>query len=176
MATTLKIEVLADKLEARIQQLQAKAANTTPVFETIGRVLRNRIRLGFRARRSPFGAPWAPLTSRAGQPLVNTRRLLRSVVSRAGKDFVEVGTNLKVPGGAASLGAVHQFGADIKPKTAKFLAFRIGGRLVLTKQVKIPARPFMPLTPAGQLNLPPAWSKGILVELGKHLGFGKVTA
>jgi phage gpG-like protein len=176
MATTFKIEVLADKVEAQVKNLQRKSQDTTKVFQTIGRVLVNRIRLGFRASRSPKGVPWAPLTSRIGQPLMDKRRLLRSILPKAGNGFVEVGTNLKVPGGGASLGAVHQFGAEIKPKKAKFLAFRIGGRLVLAKQVTIPARPFMPLNPAGQIDLPPAWSQGILRELGNYFGFGKVLA
>jgi len=172
MATQIKVEVLADKVEARIQQLQAKAADTSRVFATIGRVLVNRIRLGFAQGRSPKGAPWAPLKSRLGQPLLDKGRLRRSISSRAGNGFVEVGTNLRVGNGSASLGAVHQFGATVTPKKAKLLAFRIQGRLVFAKKVEIPARPFMPMTPAGQIDMPPAWSKGILQELAKHLGLG----
>lgn len=165
MATQFKIEVLADKVEARIKNLQAKSANTKPVFETIGRVLKNRIRLGFQAGRSPWGIPWAPLKTRMGQPLIDTSRLRSSITSRVGNGFVEVGTNLKYA-------RTHQFGATIKPKTAPRLVFKVGNRLVFAKQVTISARPFMPVDAAGNINLPPAWSQGILKELGNYFGLG----
>lgn len=50
---------------------------------------------------------------------------------------------------------IHQFGGVIVPKAKKALKFKIGGQWVTRKRVVIPARPFFPITPAGQLT-PPA--------------------
>lgn len=166
----IKIEVLAGEVQARLNKLQAAAADMRPAYSAVGKTLIDRIRLGFRGTRGPWGAQWAPLTSRNGRALRNTGRMLKSIVDRVDAQGVTVGTNLKVPGGSASLPAVHQFGATIVPRTAQFLAFRIGGRLVLAKQVTIPARPFMPLRQSGQLDLPPLWAKGVLRNLAEHLG------
>lgn len=165
MASGIRVDVLTEKLEAELKAMQAKAQDATPAFSTIGRVLSNRIRMGFATSRNPWGAPWLPLKTRLGQPLRNTGLLARSITSKPGKDFVEVGTN--------RVGArTHQFGAIIKPVKAKGLRFKIGDRYVFAKQVTIPARPFMPLNRAGNLDLPAAWAKGMLQALAKHLGVG----
>lgn len=168
----IKIDVLAGAVQARLNKLQASAADMRPAYSAIGKTLIDRIRLGFRGTRSPWGGQWAPLRSRSGQALRNTGRMLRSIVDRVDGQGVTVGTNLRVPGGSASLPAVHQYGATIVPRTAQFLTFRINGRFVAVKQVTIPARPFMPLRKGGQLDLPPAWAKGVLRNLADHLGIG----
>ena len=41
-----------------------------------------------------------------------------------------------------------------------------------TQKVVVPARPFMPLNRAGNVDLPPEWSIGILKELAKHFKLG----
>ena len=38
---------------------------------------------------------------------------------------------------------IHEFGGTIVPRRAKYLTFRVDGRLVRTKKVTIPARPYM---------------------------------
>ena len=47
--------------------------------------------------------------------------------------------------------AIQQLGGVIKAKGKKPLVFTIGGRTLFARQVKIPARPFFPFTPDGQL-------------------------
>lgn len=42
--------------------------------------------------------------------------------------------------------AIHQFGGTIRPKTARRLRFRMGGRLVAAMSVHIPARPYLGLS------------------------------
>ena len=44
--------------------------------------------------------------------------------------------------------AIHEFGGIITPKRAKFLRFVIGNKVIYTKYVKMPARPYM--RPASQ--------------------------
>lgn len=58
-----------------------------------------------------------------------------SITFRTGPDQVAVGTN-KV------YGAVHQFGATIRPK-GRALVFNLGGRKVFARSVTIPARPYL---------------------------------
>ncbi len=185
MATLVKVEVLQDKLQARLSGLRSKIADMTPAYATIGRVLVNRIRICFRNSASPWGGAWAPLRYRKGKALVDTGRLRRSILYRASKDGVEVGTNVKYA-------RFHQFGAKLKArdqvlafgKKGKFQSKAKSRKALVVVNVAfarigegyIPARPFMPVTPAGELNLPPAWGLGVLRELGNHFGFGPVAA
>jgi phage gpG-like protein len=141
-------------------------------LEAFARVLRTRIQLGFRQGKSPKGTSWAPLKVRkGGQPLRNTGRLYGSIqVRRDGAGGIVVGSNLKIPGSGNSLGAVHQFGMTIKPKTKPFLVFPgMGKALIFARQVTIPARPFMPLDAAGAVALPPSWEKSALSAMAKAL-------
>lgn len=43
----------------------------------------------------------------------------------------------------AKYAAIHEFGGDIYPKKAKALRFKVGDQWVVTKHVKMPARPFV---------------------------------
>jgi phage virion morphogenesis protein len=138
---------------AKLAALQAATSDMRPVYETIGRVLVNRIRLGFKLGVDPWAAPWAALKIRQGQPLRDTGRLQRSITSQPDAQGVTVGTSLRYA-------PVHQFGATITPKKAKRLVFPgPGGKLIFAKKAVIPARPFLPLR-RGQaaVALPPAWS------------------
>lgn len=102
----------------------------------------------------------------AGKPLIDTGRLRSSITYQADKDGVDVGTSLRQA-------KLQHFGGKILPKNAQLLAFPgPGGGIVFSKGTVIPARPFMPINPQGQLALPPSWSKGILGELAKHLELG----
>jgi phage gpG-like protein len=51
--------------------------------------------------------------------------------------------NVLVIGTNKIYAAIHNFGGVIKPKKGKALAFKIGGKTVFAKQVKIPQREFM---------------------------------
>lgn len=139
--------------KAKLAALAAATSDMRPVYETIGRVLTNRIRLGFKLGIDPWGSPWAKLKLRQGQPLRDTGRLQRSITAQPDAQGVTVGTNLLYA-------PVHQFGATIAPKKAKRLVFPgPGGKLIFAKKVTIPARPFMPLRRGGSaVVLPPAWS------------------
>jgi phage gpG-like protein len=115
----------------------------------------------FARGHDPYGKSWAPLTSRAGKPLLDTGSHLRSTLAPK-----------VTPGGfvisTAFPGApVHQYGAVIRAK-GKALAFRAGGvrprghgrgrtgGQVFARSVTIPRRQFMP---EGELG--PFWTKAI---------------
>lgn len=172
MPFTLQVD---DKeLEQKIQELIDQAGTMKPVFQTIGRKVGNRIRLGFRSGTSPTGERWKPLRFRNGQPLRDTGVLQASITSSATDDYVDIGTNTKY-------GFVHQFGLKItaKPgqpgqnsigprKGAKRMVFPGPFGLVFAKSVTIPARPFLPLNQSGQIDLPEKMQQDVLTAIRKH--------
>ena len=149
---TIDVQVTDAGASRKLQELIDKGADLTPVYATIGRVLVNRIRLGFKMGTSPYGNAWAKLKIRRGEPLRDTGRLQRSITARADASGVVIGTNLKQA-------PVHQFGATISAKPGRRLVFPgPGGRLIFAKRVTIPARPFMPLVSRNKVDLPPDWA------------------
>lgn len=99
----------------------------------------------------PTGAAWAGLhpayamIKRGPGILRESRMLQRSITSAVNGNSVIVGSN-------RVYAAVHQFGATIRPKNGKRLAFRLGrvgprggksSGMVFAKSVTIPARPYL---------------------------------
>ena len=151
------------KATAKLKLLQSAIDNPQPVYATVGRVLVNRIRLCFKLGIDPWGSPWLALKFRKGQPLRDTGRMNRSIVSKVDATGVTVGTNL-------IYAPVHQFGATIVPKNKPRLVFPgPNGKLIFAKKVVIPARPFMPLRRgADSVQLPPDWSARVTAALKAH--------
>lgn len=62
---------------------------------------------------------------------------MNSKVYKQGRGVVGIiGSNVKYA-------RIHEFGGTIVPKNGPFLVFRIGDRVIKTKKVTIPARPYM---------------------------------
>jgi phage gpG-like protein len=118
----------------------------------------------FAESKDPYGNAWPPLKIRQGQPLLDTGRLRNSISGRAnGSTSFVVGTNVKYA-------RLQNFGGTVTPKQAKSLAFKVGNRMVFTKSVKVPARPFFP-----KQVLPKLWAdaffetaSGFLASLRKE--------
>lgn len=212
------ISLVTQQVDQRIAQLKAAGANMTPAWAAIGNFIVNRIRLGFKFSRDPWGAPWQPIKWRTprvqqrtkklhgptqpgmpsigittkrrdkngklvltkygkaqlaanvagtpGQPLVDKGILRRSITAIPTTDGVTVGTNL-------IYARTHQFGATILPKKAPRLVFPgPAGELIFSRRVKVPARPFMPINIAGQIDLPPTWGQNIIRTLAAHFKLG----
>ncbi len=160
----VEITINDAELSAAFAKLGAAGVDPAPVMRSVGRELLARVQLGFRSGRAPGGMPWAPLKTRSGQPLRDTRRLQNSMQFRV--DATAPGTARLVLGTNVFYAPFHQFGAIIKPVKAKLLRFRIeGGRVVYTKgPVVLPARPFLPTD-----SLPPAWREAILSRVSAAL-------
>jgi phage gpG-like protein len=165
MAAKINFKVEDSKAKKKIAALEKVAGNMQPIYETVGNVLVNRIKLCFKLGISPWNQPWAALKFRKGQPLRDTGLLQRSITAKADASGVTVGTN-QMP-----RARVHQFGATIEPKKAKRLVFPgPGGKLIFAKKVTIPARPFMPLRRGSEVvELPPSWSLLVLKSLRQYL-------
>ncbi len=161
-AAKYQVDVEDTGVAAKIRAMVAAAQSLEPLHQRIGAALVSRVQLGFKTGTSPYGATWAPLKLRQGQPLRDTRRLLSSIVPAADPAGVTVGTNV-------DYAAVHQFGATIKPKKpGGRLVFAGPGGMIFAKGVKIPARPFLPLDANGATNLPPDYQKTIVARIRAH--------
>lgn len=167
-----KVQIIVDSSAAQ-RVLIASAATINdpePIMRAAGSVLLNRIRLGFRHGKAPDGTPWAPLKFRQGQILVDSTHLRKSIKLAVSGDTATVGTNVRYA-------KTHQFGAVIVPVKAKLLRFRnkLTGAWIFAKKVKVPARPFMPLNPAGQPALPKPWEKAIRRAVERQLAIALKT-
>lgn len=144
MSTGVRITIDDQAVQGVFARLVAMGDDLTPVMTSVGAQLRQHVDERFEDERGPGGTPWPKswrARTRGGQTLTDTARLRQSITFNAGRNQVEIGTNV-------AYAPVHQFGATIRAKTAKGLVFRIGGgpqgwRRV--KQVTIPARPFLGL-------------------------------
>lgn len=101
----------------------------------------------FKQSKDPSGKRWKTSIRAAetgGKTLISAGQLRNSIKSGADTTGFAVGTNV-------IHAATHQFGASgrtIRAKNAKLLRFRVGGRWVSKREVKvdIPARPFLGLS------------------------------
>lgn len=59
------VEVDSSGVDAALREIRERTEDARPAFEAVGRLLVNRIRLCFRASRSPWGVPWLPIKFRA---------------------------------------------------------------------------------------------------------------
>lgn len=163
-----EFEVKAAAVERALKDI-ANAEKVRKALGAVGRVIKSKIQLGFRAGSSPYGEPWKPPVLRNGAPLVDTGRLRSSISYRTEADRVVIGTNV-------NYAPVHQFGATILPKRKKMLAVPYGGSaggqnptgIILLRKAVIPPRRFMPIR-NGQVDLPPAWANSALNAMAKAL-------
>jgi len=124
----------------KLEQLDFKTIN-----EALGQVVRTSTRMRFQQQKGPDEKPWKQsirASQQGGVTLTDTAQLKNSIRSKADNDSFAVGTNV-------IHARRHQFGdkkpLTIKAKTSKGLRFKINGRWITKKQVKVqmPARPFL---------------------------------
>lgn len=142
MAIALQVDV-RDDVSAALARAAAAAIDLTPAMRDIAGHLADATRERFETGRSPAGMPWKPsrrAEEEGGKTLVDRGDLLSSITEDWGKDYAAAGP--EASGGAAIYAAIHQFGGEIRPRTAGALSF--GGRLV--SRVVMPARPYLGFT------------------------------
>lgn len=87
-------------------------------------------------KTGPDGTPWPPNEAGTSILLRTGMHLRDSVASTSASDSAEWGSSWE-------FAHVHQFGATIVPKSARFLVFPVSGGKAFAKKVTIPARPFV---------------------------------
>ena len=136
------------KVEGDVQRLMKRLGRIASVDKAginnaIAEGLRTSTIERFQAEKSPEGKKWKQsirAREEGGKTLIKSAALRSSIRSEASAEGLAVGTN-------DIRAATHQFGDTriIKAKRKKALRFRINGRWVSKKEVKvtIPARPFL---------------------------------
>jgi phage gpG-like protein len=142
----LTIRVDSAALTAALAKLQRLGADATPVMRAMGERLKSITERNFNtagARYRP--APWKK--KRDGRPsgLQASKTLMQSF-------RLAVTPTTATLSNPTVYAAIHQFGGEIVAKNSPLLRFRSGGRWWSKKKVTIPARPFIPITPDGQLT------------------------
>lgn len=141
-ALSITVQVMDRQIQRGFGQLEHLMDDTRPVMAAIGVELVGSTHMRFITQTDPDGQAWRALnteyaaTKRNSRILTESGRLRDSINSQPSRDEVRVGTNTIYAG-------AHQFGAEIKPKSASHLYFRIGGHLVVTDSVTLPERPFL---------------------------------
>jgi phage gpG-like protein len=147
------------RLHARLKKI-ATSDTRVRLANAVGAAAMTGVELGFAESRDPYGQAWAPLKlRRGGKPLLDTGRLLSSFSYQARVAGLTFGTNF--------IGArVHQYGAVIVPKRAKWLRYQGRTRRttgwIFSKRSVIPRRQMVPVGRFG-----PIWSKSF-VDAGKR--------
>ena len=139
----IEVKGLAE-LQTKLKSLQNIDKKTKPLMQTLGNILQNETEVSFENESSPFGQKWQalkPSTIRQKQKLGKFSNILRSDGNLADKWIVKaddkkatVSNNTNKNGFA--YGLVHQFGTN-----------KVGR----SKNIKIPARPFLPVDKSGNL-------------------------
>jgi phage virion morphogenesis protein len=127
------------ELQKQIADMEARAKDASPATKVAAATLDTVIQSSFELSNSPQGEPWAPLAEStiaqrrrgSSRALVDTGQLKAATFTRASKTGVMFG----VSGAPATYAGTHQFG------TTK------AGR---SRNVKIKARPFLPLDDSGK--------------------------
>lgn len=98
-----------DEALLKLRRLAAKGEDLTPMLDELGEDEVTRVMLRFESGTAPNGVWWDELTSRDGQPLMDTGRLYNSIEAQViGKHRLQVGT-------ATDYAHYHQFGTQHIP-------------------------------------------------------------
>ncbi len=145
----ITISVNSAELTTALDNLARSAADPSPAMNEIGAAFVARIIDGFSDSKDPWGASWAPLKHRVGEPLRDTGKLMNSINFSADAQGVSVGT-----GDHEGKVLKHQFGGVNT------------GRMF--RGAVVPARPFMPIR-GNQADLPSDWTDEALEIIANHL-------
>jgi len=133
-----------NEISPSLSKMLAKAQSPEDVWMAAGTQVLGIARRAF-TRPAMRQQSWPAKRSGEASRLTNKGTLLASLrIIDVGRDHVSVGSD-------RPYAAIHQLGGVIKPKTGKALRFFSGGRWWTAKQVRIPARPYFPFTPSGEV-------------------------
>ena len=141
---SLAIRVTRDDITPDLRHKLSVAKNPAKILRAIGTQLVSLTKRAFRdtALRQ---SSWAPKSDGGASNLIQTGMLVSSIrVTSLSASSVTIGSDRKYA-------AIHQLGGVIRPKGGGSLVFTIGGRTIHAKKVTMPARPFFPFTPSGEL-------------------------
>ena len=128
----LEISLDDSDLKRGLGQLLHNARHPRPMMRAIAAELLSITEDNF-AHESWGGRKW-PATARGGK-----------ILQKSGQLAASISTN-------KPYAAIHQFGGTVKAKNKPYLVFKVGDGFRRVKQVKIPARPYLPMSKGGTLQ------------------------
>jgi len=140
----LSIKVTKNDLTPDLNRKLRAVSNPAPIWKAVGTQLVSLTKRAFRDSTLRQTA-WPAKSDGSASNLIYKGVLLSSIRITA------VDTRGVTIGSDRPYAAIHQLGGVIRPKKKKCLVFTIGGKTIFARQVTIPARPFFPFTPDGQL-------------------------
>lgn len=138
-----------ERLVLALDHLALTPARSEGLMRVLGQALVETTRRRFETSTAPDGTPWTPLNPAYAEVRKPHRILVQAGMRGGLKGSIHyrAWTREVVVGTDKIYGAVHQFGAVIKPVKAKALVFRMGRGLVFARKVTIPARPYLGFGP-----------------------------
>jgi phage virion morphogenesis protein len=162
MATTLKIEINDDRIQAKLNDVIQKASDPRKVMAGIATELANQTEKNFAAGGMPAWHPLAASTIKErtrrgawpGQILQDSGALAGSITPESGSDYAQISTN------NMDYAAIHQYGGVIHHNAYSVLKHIMdnGKRRAVSGGTRpafdtvMHARPFMPVTDDGKLT------------------------
>lgn len=129
---------------AALRRLAGVFTDPAAIAAGIAELGENATRDRFRTETAPDGSRWKPslrVQVSGGRTLTKDGHLAGSLSSQSGADFAEWGVN-------RIYAAIHQFGGTIRARNAGALRFQLAhGGFATVKAVKMPARPFLGVSP-----------------------------
>lgn len=126
-----------------LSQLLNNASNSRVIMRGLAQELETLTSDNFESE-SFGGQAWVRSMGR-GKTLNDTGELKDSITSSASSHAAQVGTNM-------IYARIHHFGGAIRPKQKSHLVFATPNGFARVKSVTLPARPFLPVSPDGQLQ------------------------
>ena len=126
-----------------LSQLLNNASNSRVIMRGLAQELETLTSENFESE-SFGGQAWVRSMDR-GKTLNDTGELKDSITSSASSHTAQVGTNM-------IYARIHHFGGTIQAKNKPYLAFATPSGFVRVKSVTLPSRPFLPVSPSGELQ------------------------
>lgn len=148
----LNLTVSSDlpKLQQPLRRLIKLGENPKPLLSQIAFLGENQTRERFQTETGPDGVKWQDSLRKklfGGKTLTQDGHLGDSITSTATDKEARWGSN-------RIYAAIHQFGGVIRAKSSKGLAFQLAsGDNVVTRQVTMPARPFLGINKADEKDI-----------------------
>lgn len=170
----MKVEITVEdaQIKAMLQKLAQRVGNLTPVMREAGRTLKNDAINNFKGQHAPDGTPWKRLSAatlinrgrravgggsiltknrsrtkvKAYLAMTSAQTLLDTGVLRNSVQALETTPNSVTVGSRIKYAAIHQF----------------GGMAGKGRKVRIPARPFIGMSPQARTD--------IINAINRHMG------
>jgi phage gpG-like protein len=142
----ITVSVQDAELKTVLARLAALSQDATPVLRAMGTTLKSITEGNFNSAGASYRPhPWKAKRDGKASNLQASTTLAKSFA-------LAVTPHSATVSNPTVYAAIHQFGGTIQAKNQPLLRFQAGGRWWSKQSVTMPARPFFPITPAGELT------------------------